>query len=231
MSMLESREIGSLVQSLPGLRRLPADLQARVTAECRPVSAPAGSPLFHEGQPCSGLYVLTRGAVRVSKVSEDGRELLLYHVRPGELCVLTISCLLGGGACPAQGLTCGDFHGVMIPHPLFLTLMDRVPAFRSTVFRHLGKRSSELMRLVEEVAFQRLDRRLAMLLVRESEHQRCPTVPLTHQELAERLGTSREIVSRILGSFELQGLVELGRRQIQLLDSRALLEIASPTQG
>jgi CRP/FNR family transcriptional regulator len=109
--------------------------------------------------------------------------------------------------------------------------MDRVPAFRTAVFRHLGTRASELMRLVEEVAFQRLDRRLAMLLVRESEQQRRPTIPLTHQELAERLGTSREIVSRILGSFELQGLVELGRRQIQLLDPRALLEIASPSQG
>lgn len=224
--MVAQHSFHELRNLFPPLQDLVPSLADRLACEARPVAFPHGAELFAEGDRCAGLLATTAGTIRVSKTSEEGRELLLYDVRPGEMCVLTLTCLLSDGAYAAHGTTSGAVNGVLIPQPLFQDLVDRVPRFRAAVFSSLGEKIALLMRLVEEVAFRRLDQRLAAFLTRESEARRSVEIPLTHQEIAERLGTSREIVSRALGSFELQGIVQLGRKRIDLTDPAALLRIA-----
>lgn len=216
----------SLRESFPSLKDLTPPLLDRFSAESKAVAFPDRTELFTEGDRCGGLLATISGTIRVSKTTEGGRELLLYEVRPGEMCVLTLTCLLGEGAYPARGSSSGEVKGAMIPQSLFNEMVDRVPRFRAAVFSSLGERVAQLMQLVEEVAFHRLDQRLAALLVRETERDRTDEISLTHQEIAERLGTSREIVSRVLGSFELQGLVQLGRKRIAIVDRLSLKGMA-----
>jgi len=182
---------------------------------------PAGAVMFDERQPCQAFPLLIEGSIRVSKVGSSGREIQLYRVAPGEACVLTSSCLLGNAAYNARGVAEAEVVMLALPATLFRRFLDTEAAFRDYVFAIVFDRLSELMQLVEAVAFQRLDRRLASLLLGKGK-----VVHATHQHLAEELGSVREIVSRLLKGFADQGLVSLGREQIEVLDPRGLREIA-----
>lgn len=228
--MLGEAEYDLLIRAHPMFDRVPPALNKRLRQSASQVAVPGGAQVFREGDDCSNFLVVLDGIVRVSKPSEDGRELLLYYVHPGEFCVMTTACLLGGMEYEARGETVGDVVATHIPAPLFRELVHECEEFCQLVFQTMGLRMSMLMRLVEEVAFQRLDRRLATLLLQRS------TMPgegggdgshvhATHQELAADLGTSREIVSRTLESLESQGLVKLGRGRILLLDPTRLREV------
>jgi CRP/FNR family transcriptional regulator len=161
------------------------------------------------------------GAVRVTKAAPNGRELQLYRVLPGESCVITSSCLLGHAAYNARGEAETDTTLVALPGPLFARLMTEHEAFRTYVFRLFSERVADLMQLVEAVAFQRLDQRLAALLL-----ARAPVLHTTHQQLADELGSVREIVSRLLKGFSEQGMVSLGRERIEVTDAAGLRRVA-----
>jgi CRP/FNR family transcriptional regulator len=161
------------------------------------------------------------GSVRVSKNAPNGREILLYRVDPGESCILSGSCLLGHASYSASGIAETDVTVLVIPPTLFHELMVQHPPFREYVFGLYGARLSEVMELIEEVAFRRLDTRLAQLLV-----HRGPVLEATHQKLADELGSVREIVSRLLRSFEERGWVKLERERVTVLDPKALAALA-----
>jgi len=183
--------------------------------------APAGTLLFDERQPCQAFPLLLEGSIRVSKVGSNGREIQLYRVVPGEACVLTSSCLLANAAYNARGVAETGVAMLALPGSLFSRLLATEAAFRNYVFAVVFERLSELMQLVEAVAFQRLDRRLASLLLGKGR-----VVHSTHQQLAEELGSVREIVSRLLKDFSNRGLVSVTREQVEVLDPRGLREIA-----
>jgi CRP/FNR family transcriptional regulator len=209
-----------LLERFPFLAGLDAARLATLAAQ--PVMrAPKGAVLFQPGQPCRGFPLLLEGTVRVSQVSPAGREIVLYHVGPGEGCLLSGSCLLGHSDYRASGVAESDATLVAIPPALFHELMLGYEPFRRFVFGMYGERLAQVMELVEEVAFRRLDARLAQLLVR-----RGPVVEATQQALAEELGSVREIVSRLLRQFEARGWVELARNRITLRDPGALAELA-----
>jgi CRP/FNR family transcriptional regulator len=177
--------------------------------------------LFDARQPCSGFPLLLSGVVRVTKAAPNGREILLYRVEPGEGCILSGGCLLGHSDYAARGVAETEVTLLRIPAPLFQEFILRHEAFRSFVFGMYGSRLAEVMELVEEVAFRKLDTRLAQLLV-----QRGPVVEATHQRLADELGSVREIVSRLLRSFEDRGWVRLERERVNVLDPAALAQQA-----
>jgi CRP/FNR family transcriptional regulator len=183
----------------------------------------AGTPMFGEGSPCRQFPLVLQGSIRVAKCSE-GRELQLYRVMPGESCVLTSSCLVGGRDYPATGIVEQDARLVVLPKPVFDELLANHAPFRQYVFSLFAERLTELMTLVEAVAFHRLDRRVAGTLLG---HGR--VVELTHQQLADELGSVREIVTRVLRSFADQGLVLLGRGSIEVLDAVGLRRVAEGT--
>ena len=190
--------------------------------ECPIVNVEAGTVLFDDRSPCEALPLLVEGIVRVSKAGGSGRELQLYRVVPGEACILTSSCLLGKVAYNARGVAETGVVAVAVPQPVFQRLLSAHEPFRNYIFGLFAERIGELMQLVEAIAFQKLDQRLAALLLGKGRR-----IHVTHQALADELGSVREIVSRLLKSFAEQGLVSLGREQIEIVDPARLRRIAA----
>lgn len=208
----------------PALAELPANLERELAAQLQPLSVPAGTTLFDVGVACQVLPLILEGRIKVSKRAENGREIRLYNVRPGELCIVTLGCLLGDAAYAATGIAETALKALALPRSLFMRLVAEHPPFRAWVFQLFSERISGLMQLVEEVAFHKLDQRLAAWLV---EH--APRVEASHQAIADELGSVREIVSRLLRQFEDQGWVSLGRERIEVLDTPRLKRLADQT--
>lgn len=213
----------ALLALYPVLAKLPARLLQRICAALQSTSIPSGTTVFDERQACHGFPFVLAGAIRVLKVSASGRELPLYRVTAGESCIITSSCLFSHADYNARGVTDGPTTLALLPNALFDELLTE-PVFRDFVFALFSERIAELMQLVEEVAFQKLDQRLAALLLGKGR-----LVHATHQQLADELGSVREIVSRLLKRFAEQGLVRLGREQVEILDAAGLRRAASVT--
>lgn len=212
-----------LADLFPCLAHLPPELAQRVAAQGLPMRAAAGQVLFDAGQACQALPLVLEGAIRVVRRADTGREIRLYQVAPGEVCIVTLSCLLGADAYPATGIAEREVTALALPRPLFLALLEGHAPFRERVFHLFAERLSGLMQLVEEVAFRKLDQRLAAWLAAHG-----PEVRASHQVIADNLGSVREIVSRLLRQFEDEGWVRLGRERVEVLDAGALLRLARP---
>jgi CRP/FNR family transcriptional regulator len=219
--MLDTDTQSRLLQQYPMLRELPAADQAGLLAAASVMHLPAGTVVFDDNQPCQGFPLLLSGNIRVIKSAPNGRELQLYRVMPGESCILTSSCLLGNTRYHARGIAEQTLEMVLLPAAAFHTLLGQQEAFRVYVFHLFSDRLTDLMQLVSAVAFQKLDRRLASLLINKSN-----PIHATHQSLADELGSAREIVSRLLKGFAEQGWVKLGREQIDITDATALKNFA-----
>jgi len=204
----------------PVLAELPPQLREAVACAAQAMTVPAGATLFDERQPCQGFPFVLAGAIRVAKVAANGRELPLYRVTPGETCIITSSCLLGNVPYNARGTTESETVLVLLPQGLFTELLAQTP-FRNFIFNLFAERMADLMRLVEEVAFRKLDQRLAALLLGKGR-----IVHATHQQLADELGSVREMISRLLKGFAEQGWVVLGREQIEIRDAAGLRRLA-----
>jgi CRP/FNR family transcriptional regulator len=185
------------------------------------MKVPAGTLMFEEDQPCMGFPLLISGSARVIKAAPNGRELHLYDVHPGEACVLTSRCLVDSARYEARGITREELELVVLPPAAFQILIASVGPFRDFVFRRFAERMADLLQLISAVTFQKLDQRLAASLA-----ARPSPIHVTHQALADELGSLREIVSRLLKNFESQGWVRLGREQIEVLDTAALRQLS-----
>jgi len=183
---------------------------------------PAGATLFDEGDLCRGFALLLSGTVRVSKIAPNGRELHLYDVGPGDSCILTCACLLGQSTYNAHAEAREDLEMIVLPAPAFRDLCGQLEPFRNQVFARFAERMTEMMELVAAVAFQKLDQRLASSLIGK------PTpIRMTHQALADELGSIREIVSRLLKSFADQGWIRISREQIEVVNPASLGRLAA----
>ena len=224
MTTLDRTTIKQRLRTLyPALESVPEERLDRLLEEGSIVQVKAGTVLFDDKSPCQAFPMLVEGTIRVSKVGANGRELQLYRVVPGESCILTTSCLLGKVVYNARGVAETDVVAVALPQPVFGRLISDQEPFRNYVFSLFSERIAELMQLVEAVAFQRLDQRLAALLLGKGK-----VVHTTHQALADELGSVREIVSRLLKTFAEQGLVSLSRENIEIVDEGGLRRIAAP---
>lgn len=214
-------DVARLILQCPTLAGLPPAERDAVAGQAIAMTAPAGTLLFDTGHACQALPLVIGGSIRVFKRADSGREISLYRVRQGELCIVTVSCLLGSDAYPATGVAETEVSAVALPRPLFLRLTESHPPFRQAVFHLFAERLSGLMQLVEEISFRKLDQRLAALLA-----ARAPLVLGSHQQLADELGSVREIVSRLLKQFEDQGWLRLGRERVEVRNPDALREFA-----
>ena len=186
-----------------------------------PLSVPAGSVLFDENAPCQGFPLLLAGEIKVSRHSSDGRSLELYRVVPGELCLVSSACLFRSQPLSAHGVTTKATTLLLIAPPVFNQWLE-TPAFRNEVLGLFAERMADLTGLIDAVAFHRLDQRLAAALLGRGQE-----LAITHQALADELGTVREIVSRLLRRFEREGWVTLSRERIHISDSAALRAVAA----
>ncbi|MFA5372069.1 MAG: Crp/Fnr family transcriptional regulator [Sideroxydans sp.] len=220
--MLDSNIRSRLLQHYPMLTELSAGEMETLLSSAVALTLPSGATVFDEDQACQGFPLLLGGSLRVIKSSANGRELQLYRVLPGESCILTSSCLLGHTRYQARGVCEQEISMVLLPVTLFHSLFDQHPHFRDYVFNLFTERLTDLMQLVTAVAFQKLDQRLAALLI-----ARPSPIYATHQMLADELGSAREIVSRLLKGFADQSWVRLGREQIEVLNPAALAQLAT----
>ena len=182
------------------------------------VSIPAGQQVFSLGSDCENYLLLLEGSVKTQLLSEKGREMMLYQVKPGHSCVLTTSCLLSGDQYPAEAIAENEVSAFVISSHAFYRCMESSAFFREFVFKNFAKRLSNVICRLGEVVFTGIDCRLAKELLNSNEE----VIKATHHELATKLGSAREVISRNLKRFEAKGWVSLNRGTVTIIDFDAL---------
>lgn len=183
------------------------------------IDLPAAQSVFRNGDSCANYLLVIDGSVRVQMTAENGREIVLYRVGEGETCILTTACLMADETYSAEGITETPVKAVAVPAALFQDLLKTSEALRQFVFSTYGVRIASLMMLLEDVAFGKMDVRLARFLLEQNNPRE---IRATHQDLAVELGSAREVISRLLKDFERRGLVSLTRGKIAIEDRTGL---------
>jgi CRP/FNR family transcriptional regulator len=181
---------------------------------------PSGRDVFVEGDRADAIALLISGVVRVYKIGETGREITLYRFGHGESCILTANAILSQQSFPAIATVEQEAEAVMIPAEAFRDWVRRYDLWREYVFDLFSQRLSLVMAVVDEVVFRRMDTRLAAFLLNRSRLQN--PLRITHQEIAAELGSSREVISRLIEDFGSEGIVNAGRGTIEILDFDSL---------
>ncbi|MBU2954377.1 Crp/Fnr family transcriptional regulator [Marinobacter sp. F3R08] len=195
------------------LEKLPEGLRGDALSRLQPVRVTQGTILFRAGDPCQGLPLVLDGTVKVQMTGLSGNSIVLYRMGADDICTLSIGCLMTGDVFRAEAVVEEDAEVYMVPGRLFDRLMDQSADFRLGIMESYGRRLNDLMLLVEEVAFRRMDERLVQWL----EARAGPgVITITHQELAVELGTAREVVSRLLKELERKGKLKLARGRIEV---------------
>lgn len=178
---------------------------------------PKETLIFEEGSRTNNLAVILSGKVRVFKLAESGREITIYRINQGESCILTISSILSNLAYPARAVVEEDVKALIIPSEIFKELVNKDENWRNFTFGLMNKRFANVITVVEEVAFRRMDERILEFLIQKF-NSVGKELKITHQEIAYELGTYREVISRILKDFEKTKLIELSRHKIIIND-------------
>ncbi len=221
---MEPRQFDRIAHAMPVLQGADPELIREFKQAAFYARIPAGRDIFAEGNRIDAIALLISGVVRVYKIGETGREITLYRFGQGESCILTANAILSRQSFPAIATVERDAEAVMIPAETFRDWVQRYDSWRGFVFDLLSQRLSSMMAIVDEVAFRRLDRRVAGLLVERS--RMGEAIRITHQEIAAELGSSREVVSRLLEDFAERGWIRTGRGMVEVTD-RASLETRS----
>lgn len=212
------------VDRFPGLARLDGPTKALLQERSALVEAPRGTMVFGPGKSPENMLFLLDGTVRVQQVSETGHEIVLYRIQAGQSCVLTTACLLAYEDYSAEGIAETDIRAVAVPRAVFDELVAQSKPFRDFVFAAFSKRITDLFLMIDQVAFQRVDVRLADALTKlADDHDRVVT---THQKLSVELGTAREVISRQLQEFQRRGWIQQARGSVSLLDRPNLEALA-----
>ena len=218
--MISPEQFNLLIKVLPILEDADPGLLREFQQKAFYASIPTGHDVFVEGDRADAIALLISGVVRVYKISETGREITLYRFGNGESCILTANAILSQKNFPAIATVEQDARAVMIPAETFRDWVRRYDLWREFVFDLLSNRLSSVMEIVEEVAFQRMDVRLANFLSERAGLS--DSVHITHQEIAAELGSSREVISRLLEDFSSDGIISVSRGTITILDREAL---------
>lgn len=201
-----------LLKCLPMLQNAENEVRQDFFQNGKTVRISQANFISFEGSQCSNLAILINGRARVYKLGENGREITLYRIEKGESCILTASCILSDREFPAFAVAETDIEAFVIPAKTFLDWIGKYRFWQNYVFELVSKRLGAIIAVVEEIAFKRVDTRIASFLVQSNNR----TIHQTHQEIAVELGTSREVVSRILKDFEHEGLVSLSRGTVKI---------------
>lgn len=214
----------------PQLARLTEPAWLEAAAHAQEMQLTAGMRLFHPERPGCGLLFLVEGRVRVFMSTESGREIILYRMQDAEVCILTLAGLLQNIDYPVEAITETESRAVMLPSHDFHAAFAASPGFRDFILGELIRHLHGTLLLLREVAFERLDIRLACHLFRRFREASGKRIHVTHQQLAQELGTTREVVSRMLKEMEKRGCITLHRGHIELKDDGMLAELSYSKQ-
>jgi len=201
----------------------PGAAAAALLERLAPAEVPAGAVLFRPGETVKGFVIVLSGRVEVYLTGVSGREILLYEVVPGQSCVQSTLGLMGGEDYSGEAVAREACEIVLVPRDTFLHLMDCDPGFRRFVFAAFAERLQSMMHLLDRVAFQRIETRLAQCLLARAERGR---LKATHAEIAVMIGSAREVVSRRLDALARRGIVAQERGVVRILDAETLAELA-----
>jgi CRP/FNR family transcriptional regulator len=218
--MLDAQQFNRVSFALPFLQRADEALKQELRQKAQFAKIPAGQDVFVDGDRVDGIALLLSGVVRVYKIGETGREITLYRFGLGQSCILTANAILSHKSFPAIATVEEEAEAVMIPAEVFRQWVSKYDLWREFIFNLLSERLSTVMAVVDEVVFKRMDRRIASLLLDQARLQN--PLRITHQEIAAELGSSREVVSRILEDFSKDELIESGRGTLEVLDFEGL---------
>lgn len=212
--------ISNWVDELPSLKDLDEETKSTLRRAATRMVLPRGTTVFRPGDPCVRFPLIVSGSIRVQRVTESGREIVLYRVTTNETCILTIASLLATEAYAAEAITETDVVAYVLRGGPFMELMNRSMGFRSLVFEGYSRRITTLMSKIEELICTRVDVRLAERLLESMDAN--SQIAATQQALAADLGTAREVIGRMLNHFERSGWVSLSRGVIEVIDANAL---------
>ncbi len=218
--MIDDAQFKRISGALPFLQKADAQLVQDFQRVAFFARIPMGHDVFLEGDRVDAIALLLSGVVRVYKIGETGREITLYRFGNGQSCILTANAILSQKTFPAVATVEKDAEAVMIPARDFRAWVGRYDIWREFVFELLSQRLATVMAIVDEIAFRRMDARLASLLLSRARVQN--PMRMTHQEIAAELGSSREVISRLLEDFSERGFVHVGRGEIEVLDMESL---------
>ena len=221
--MITQDQIRQISLALPILQQANAQLVREFQQAAFLTKIPKGKDVFVEGEQVDSIALLISGTVRVYKIGETGREITLYRFGNGQSCILTANAILSQQTFPAIATVEKEAEAVMIPADMFRDWVVRYDLWREFVFDLLSQRLSTVMAVVDEIAFRRMDARVASLLITRFQVQN--PIRITHQEIASELGSSREVISRLLEDFSERGLIRSGRGEIEILDRQGLEDI------
>jgi CRP/FNR family cyclic AMP-dependent transcriptional regulator len=213
-----------LLHSVPYFARLDAD--AMTAAAVRAISRDygKGAVIFLEGDPCAGLHVIEEGRVKLYKVSAEGREQVVKLLGPGE--VFNEVAVFDGGPNPVSAMAALDATVWVIDCASMRDLVRRFPGLAAAVIENLAARSRHLLSLVEDLSLRTVSARLAKLLLSQARATGETSRLTSQQEMAAQLGTVREMVGRVLRSFEEAGFIRMDRHRIVILDREGLEKAA-----
>ncbi len=218
--MLEDKYYKQIAEALPFLKKGDSQIAREFRQAAYFARIPEGKDIFVEGDAVQAIALILSGNVRVYKIGEQGREITLYRFGLGESCILTANAIMNQQTFPAVALVESEAEAIMVPADTFRDWIRRYDEWRNFLFDLLSQRLASVMGIVDEVVFHRMDARIAALLLRRTEQG--SVIQMTHQEIAAELGTSREVVSRILEGFDAAGLISSSRGQIEILDAAEL---------
>ncbi|MBQ3128454.1 MAG: Crp/Fnr family transcriptional regulator [Clostridia bacterium] len=180
----------------------------------------------HNNTGCSGLYIVKSGKLRLYMLSDEGKEITLYRLSPGDICMLSASCVL-------NSITFDVYIDAEIPSECYMingyafnTVSERVPEVKIFALETAVQRFSDVMWIMQQIVFMSFDKRLAIFLLDECASNGTDFVAMTHEQIARHLGTAREVVTRMLRHFTADGIVEVTRKGIKIADKNKLRGIA-----
>lgn len=210
---MNTLSLDSFLELFPLLKKAPESLIREVLVASRCEHFPCHTAILSEGQECQHLGLMLSGENRIYKLSETGKEITLYEIGPGEFCIINASCIMSNSPCPANAESLTEVEMLLIPAEVLRNLVAEYEEMRTFVFSLIHQNLATTLELIVEVAFRRMDERLMNYLVEKSENSCLFT---THQNIANDLGTAREVVSRLLKDFERKSVLSLSRNFIQL---------------
>ena len=202
--------------------KLTTPQQTRVLTGLTERSVQKGAPLHNGSADCTGLLLVRSGQLRAYILSDEGREITVYRLFDRDLCLLSASCMLRSVQFDITIEAEKDTELWIIPTELYQQLMEESAPVANYTNEIMAARFSEVMWLMEQILWKSLDKRVAAFLLEESDIEGSPLLKLTHETIANHLGTHREVITRMLRYFQSEGLVKLSRGAVELMDSKGL---------
>ncbi len=215
---------------IPFWSKLTAEQQGLLAASTRKRVYKKGSSIHNSEEDCIGLLIVDSGRIRVFTISDEGKELTLYRLFERDMCLFSASCVLSGIQFDVSVSAELDSVVYVVPSALYKSLMSSSIAAANYTNELMASHFSEVMWLMDKVQNKKLDTRLAAFLLEESELAGSPTINITHEQIANHLGSIREVVTRMLNYLAGEGLVLLGRGSVTISDISRLTELAAASR-